>query len=235
MIRPILRNAVNDSSFTRIGLLGGTFDPVHACHLSIARQAKRALTLDRVIFIPSGDPPHKSRESLAPAHHRLNMVKRAVAGLPDLTVSDVEITAPDTTYTIDTLQTLRETVKGELWFIIGLDAFLEIAGWKSVETLLSSTNFLVLSRPDVHFSQVASLRPLPPLPATQLQRLDSGQQRRLDLAVGPLATITFLRIAPCRVSSSAVRERIRKGVDVTDWLPPPVHSYIIQHRLYVPR
>ncbi len=162
------------------------------------------------------------------------MVKQAIAGLPDLTVSDVETTVQDTSYTIDTVQTLRETVKGELWFIIGLDAFLEIAAWKSVETLLSSTNFLVLSRPDLHFSQVASLPLLPSLPPTQLQRLDSGQQNRLDLAIGPQATITFLRIAPCRVSASAVRERIQKGLDVTDWLPPPVHSYIIQHNLYVP-
>ncbi len=230
----MLRSTVSDSPFTRIGLLGGTFNPIHHCHLSIAREAQRALALDHVIFIPSGDPPHKSRASLAPAHHRLSMVKQAIAGLADLTVSDVETTVPDTSYTIETVQTLRETVKGELWFIIGLDAFLEIAGWKSVETLLSSTNFLVLSRPDFHFSQVASLPLLSSLPPTQLQRLDSGQHHRLDLAIGPQATITFLRIAPCRVSASAVRERILKGLDVTDWLPPQVHSYIIQHHLYVP-
>ena len=193
------------------------------------------MALDRVIFIPSGAPPHKSGELLAPAHHRLNMVQHAVADLPDFTVSDVEASAPDTSYTIDTLRTLRETVKGELWFIIGLDAFLEIAGWKSADTLLTLTNFLVLSRPDVPFSQVASLALLPSLPGEQLHRLDDGHQRRLDLPLGPQATVTLLRIDPCGVSSSAVRERIRKGADVTDWLPPPVHSYIIRHNLYVPR
>ena len=219
----------------RIGLLGGTFDPVHNCHLSIAGQAQRALSLDRVIFIPSGAPPHKSRESLAPAHHRLRMVQHAVAELPNFTVLDVEASAPQTSYTIDTIRTLRETEKSELWFIIGLDAFLEIAGWKSAETLLTLTNFLVLSRPHVPFSRTASLALLPPLPVTQLQQLDAGQQRRLDLPIGPKATITFLRIDPCEVSSSGVRERIRTGADVTDWLPPPVHSYIIQHNLYVPR
>ena len=226
---------MSDSPFTRTGLLGGTFNPVHNCHLSIAGQAQRALALDRVLFIPSGAPPHKSRESLAPAHHRLSMVQHAVAGLPGFAVSDVETNAPDTSYTIDTVRTLRETVKGELWFIIGLDAFLEIAGWKSAETLLALTNFLVLSRPHVPFSRVASLTLLPPLSPAQLQHLDSGRQRRLDLPIGPQATITFLRIDPCEVSASAVRERIRKGLDVTDWLPPPVHSYIIQHNLYVPR
>ena len=138
---------MSDSPFTRIGLLGGTFNPVHNCHLSIAGQAQETLSLDRVLFIPSGVPPHKSRDSLAPAHHRLRMVQHAVAGLPGFTVSDVEANAPDTSYTIDTVRTLQETVKGEFWFIIGLDAFLEIGGWKSAETLLTLTNFLVLSRP----------------------------------------------------------------------------------------
>lgn len=226
---------MSDSPFTRTGLLGGTFNPVHNCHLSIARQAKRALALDRVIFIPSGAPPHKSGESLAPAHHRLSMVQHAVAGQPDFAVSDVEANAPDTSYTIDTVRTLRETVNGELWFIIGLDAFLEITEWKSADTLLASMNFLVLSRPDVPFSRVASMPLLPPLPSGQLERLDAGQERRLDLPLSAQATITFLRIDPCEVSASAIRERIRTGEDIAHWLPPQVHSYIIQHSLYVPR
>lgn len=216
-------------------MLGGTFNPVHNCHLSIARQAQRALALNRVIFIPSGAPPHKSGESLAPAHHRLSMVQHAVAGQPDFTVSDVEANAPDTSYTIDTVRTLRATVTGELWFIIGLDAFLEITEWKSADTLLAAMNFLVLSRPDVPFSRVATLPLLPPLPPGQLERLNTGQERRLDLTIGPQATTTFLQIDPCEVSASAIRERIRKGEDVADWLPPQVHSYIIQHSLYVPR
>ena len=226
---------MSDSPFTRTGLLGGTFNPVHNCHLSIARQAKRALALDRVIFIPSGAPPHKSGESLAPAHHRLSMVQHAVAGQPDFAVSDVEANAPDTSYTIETIRTLRATVKGELWFIIGLDAFLEIAEWKAADALLASMNFLVLSRPDVPFSRVATLPLLPPLPPGQLERLDAGQERRLDLPLSPQGTITFLQIDPCEISASAIRERIRKGEDVADWLPPQVHSYIIQHSLYVPR
>ena len=226
---------MSDSPLTRIGLLGGTFDPVHNCHLSIAGQAQRALALDRVIFIPSGAPPHKAGESLAPAHHRLSMVQRAVADLPDFAVSDVEANAPATSYTIDTVRTLRATVKGELWFIIGLDAFLDIAEWKSAEALLASMNFLVLSRPHVPFSRVASLALFPPLPPSQLERLDEGQQQRLDHPIGPQTTITFLRTDPCNISSSTVRERIRKGEDVAGWLPLPVHSYIIEHNLYVPR
>lgn len=163
------------------------------------------------------------------------MVQHAVAGLPGFTVSDVEATATETSYTIDTIRTLRETVKGEFWFIIGLDAFLEIEGWRSAENLLTLTNFLVLSRPDVPFFRLASLSLLPALPSAQLQHLDDGHQHRLDLPLGPQVTVTLLRVDPCGISSSAVRERIRTGAAVADWLPPPVHSYIIEHNLYVPR
>ncbi len=199
----------------------------------MATHAQQALALDRVLFIPSGaHPPHKASDTLAPAHHRLAMVREAVAGIPHFVVSDVESNTSRTSYTIETIHTLRATLKGELWFLIGLDMFLQMASWKSVETLLSSTNFLVLSRPHVQFSHVASLTFLPPPPAGQLACLDDGTCQRLDLPIGPHATLTLLRMPPCPVSASAVRTRIREGLDVTDWLPPPVHSYIIRHHLY---
>ena len=162
------------------------------------------------------------------------MVQRAVEELPGFTVSGVEANATETSYTIDTIRTLRATVKGELWFIIGLDAFLDIAGWKSADALLASMNFLVLSRPHVPFSRVTSLTLFPPLPLSQLERLDEGHQQRLDHPIGAHTTITFLRTDPCKISSSAVRERIRKGEDVAGWLPLPVHSYILERKLYVP-
>ncbi len=217
----------------RIGLLGGAFNPIHRGHLAMATHAQEALALDQVLFVPSGDhPPHKATAALAPAHHRLAMVRQAVANIPLFTVSGVECTAPETSYTIDTIRTLQHTLQGELWFLIGLEAFLQMASWKSVDTLVSSTNFLVLSRPPAQFSQVASLTFLPAPPADQLERLDDGTCQRLDLRTGPHATLTLLRMPPCPMSASAVRTRIREGLDVTDWLPPPVHSYIIRHHLY---
>ncbi len=163
------------------------------------------------------------------------MVRHAVAGIPRYAVSDVEAAAAETSYTIDTIQTLRTAWQGEFWFIVGLDAFIQMASWKSVETVLSLTNVLVLSRPHVQFSQAASLAFLPPLPPGHLQRLDAGTRRRVDLPIGPHTTVTFLRTTPCQVSASAVRERIRQGLDVADWLPPQVHSYIIRHHLYEQR
>ena len=217
----------------RIGLLGGTFNPVHLGHLAMATHAQQALALNQVIFMPSGDhPPHKASAALAPAHHRLAMVRHAVEDSPLFTVSDMESNAPGTSYTIETLRILRPTLKGELWFLIGLEAFLQMASWRSVETLTSSTNFLVLSRPPARFSQVASLTFLPPPPTGQLERLDDGTCQRLDLRIGPHATLTLLRMPPYPVSASAVRARIRAGLDVTGWLSPQVHSYIIRHHLY---
>ncbi len=227
------RNAVKHSPHTRIGILGGAFNPVHRGHLTMATHAQQALALDQVLFMPSGDhPPHKTSTTLAPARHRLAMVKHAITDIPHFAVSDMESNASGTSYTVETIHTLRQRVKGSLWFLIGLDAFLQIASWKSVETLVSSTNFLVLSRPPAHFSQVASLTFLPPPPTEQLHRLDDGTCTRLDLPTGPHTMLTLLRMPPCPVSASAIRTRIQEGLDIADWLPPPVHSYIIRHHLY---
>ncbi len=224
---------MNDAPHTRIGLLGGAFNPVHRGHLAMATHAQQALALDRILFIPSGDhPPHKANAALAPAHHRLAMVRHAIADNPRFTVSDVESNTPGTSYTIETLHTLRHTLKGTLWFLIGLEAFLQMASWKSIDILLSSTNVLVLSRPPAQFSQAASLPFLPAPPAGQLESLDNGTSPRLDLRTGPDATLTLLPMPPYPVSASAIRARIQEGLDVTDWLPPPVHSYIIRHHLY---
>ncbi|MDD9821189.1 MAG: nicotinate-nucleotide adenylyltransferase [Nitrospira sp.] len=221
------------SPHTRIGVLGGAFNPVHHGHLAMATHAQQVLALDQVLFIPSGDhPPHKAGTTLAPAHHRLAMVKHAIADRPHFTVSDIEARASSTSYTVETIHTLRQCMKGVLWFLIGLDAFLQIASWRSVATLISSTNFLVLSRPTARFSQVTSLTLLPPPPTEQLDRLDDGTRTRLDVSTGPHAVLTLLRMPPCQVSASAIRTRIQEGLDVTDWLPPSVHSYIIRHRVY---
>ncbi len=230
------RHAVNDSPHTRIGLLGGAFNPVHRGHLAIATYAQQALALDRVLFIPSGDrTPHKTRAALAPAHHRLAMVRQAIADIPRFTVSDIESTASETSYTVETIHTLRQTMQGTFWLLIGLDAFLQMESWKSVDALVSSTNIVVPSRPPAHFSQAASLTFLPAPPAGQLERLDDGTHPRLDFPTGPHTTLTLLRMPPCPVSASAIRARIREGLDVADWLPPPVHSYILRHRLYESR
>ncbi len=216
----------------RIGILGGTFNPIHRGHLHIAEQTRTRLGLDQIIFIPTGDPPHKPAESLASAHHRLEMVKLATKDFPSFRVSDIEASSSHTCYTIDTLHALKSQIKGQLFFLVGLDAFLDLPTWKASEQLLAETNFVVISRPEVRFSQIKSLTMTPSIPEEELVALDEGQRDCLEIPTSANTTLTLLALPPCKISASTIRDRLRKGLSVDDWLPPPIESYIIDHHLY---
>ncbi len=216
----------------RIGLLGGTFNPIHRGHLHIAEQTGARLGLDQILFIPTGDPPHKSGKTLAPAHHRLEMVKLAIRDFPTFRVSDIEASSSETCYTIDTLRALKKQLDGEFLFLVGLDAFLDLPTWKAGHELITATHFVVISRPGVRFAQIKSLAMLPPIPENELAALDTGQRDHLDVATSPASTLTLLALPPCHISASAIRDRLQQGMPVGDWLPAGIESYIIQHRLY---
>ncbi len=216
----------------RIGLLGGTFNPIHLGHLHIAEQARARLGFDQIFFIPTGDPPHKSGETLAPAHHRLAMAKLAIQDIPHFQVSDIEATSSETSYTIDTLNSLRSQLEGELYFLLGLDAFLDFPTWKLGNELLSATNFVVISRPEVRFSQITSLAMLPTISENDLAALDNGIRDHLEIPTSHGSTLTLLALPPCHISASAIRDRLQKGGSVADWLPSPIESYIIENHLY---
>ncbi len=134
----------------RIGLFGGTFDPVHFGHLRAALEVKEGFGLARVFLIPAAAPPHKAREGVAPAGDRLRMVELAVDGEPGLMPSDVEIRREGPSYTIDTVTHFQREFAGvaEVFLIVGLDAFLEIDTWKSFRELLALVPVIVISRPD---------------------------------------------------------------------------------------
>jgi len=216
----------------RIGLLGGTFNPIHRGHLHIADQVHTRLNLDHILFIPTGDPPHKSLKSLAPAHHRLEMVKLAIKDFPYFRVSEIEIFSSETCYTIDTLQKLKSQVDGELFFLVGLDAFLDLPTWKAADRLVTEANFVVVSRPEIQFSQITRLPMLPPLAKKDVTDLDNGTRDHLDIRLSPRSTLTLLTVPPCDISASAIRDRLHKGLRAANWLPPPIESYIIEHHLY---
>ncbi|MBX3345648.1 MAG: nicotinate (nicotinamide) nucleotide adenylyltransferase, partial [Nitrospira sp.] len=116
----------------RLGLLGGSFNPVHRCHLSIAQSARQLLALDRVLFIPTGDPPHKQSGTLAEARHRYRMVELAIRGIPEFALTDIEIRRTGKSYSIDTVRAIQQEYGPDtsLFFIIGLDAFLDLPSWK---------------------------------------------------------------------------------------------------------
>jgi nicotinate-nucleotide adenylyltransferase len=217
----------------RIGLLGGTFNPIHNCHLTIARQTRETLGLDRIIFIPSGDPPHKPQEGLASARDRYEMVRLALAGDPEVSVSDIEVRRSGKSYSIDTVRDLQQEygTGTALYFLIGLDAFLDLPTWHKPETLLTLCTFVVLSRPGTSFQALSSLSLIPELPLPSLAELDAGRASRVDVALGAHALIC-LRLPPCDVSASAIRTRVRQGLPTVNLLPPLVESYILQHHIY---
>jgi nicotinate-nucleotide adenylyltransferase len=217
-----------------IGLLGGTFNPIHNGHMHIANYVYNTLTLDRVIFIPTGDPPHKLATSLAPAHHRLQMVKLATEPFEPFVVDDREALSPTVSYSIDTITDLKNTFPREtrLGFIIGLDAFLELPSWKQAPHLFELCHFIVCSRPGVTFTQLQSLPFLSSTSLSSLQSLDQQNATRLDIAIPSEKTITLLSVPPCEISASLIREHVALKRPIGAWLPPTVESYIIQHQLY---
>ncbi|OGW66956.1 MAG: nicotinate (nicotinamide) nucleotide adenylyltransferase [Nitrospirae bacterium RIFCSPLOWO2_02_FULL_62_14] len=218
----------------RIGLFGGTFNPIHNCHLTIAAQIRERLSLDQILFIPTGDPPHKPHDGLAPASHRLEMVRLAVAADSAFAVADIEIRRQAKSYSIDTVRALRDHYGSEadLSFILGLDAFLEFPGWRQAPDLLRLCHFIVVSRTGASFAPLADHPPLPPIPHQALESLDRRTQDRLDVPVPGGTRLTLIRLPPCDITASDIRRRIRSRMSVASLLPAPVESYIMRTRLY---
>ena len=161
----------------RLGLLGGSFNPVHNGHLAIARQTREALGLDRILFIPTSHPPHKPNDNLAPTQDRYEMVRLAMASDPYFAISDVEIRRPGKSYSIDTIRLLQQEygAQTQLLFLIGLDAFLDFPSWRKPLTLLELCPFVVLSRPGQSFRSLSTVALLPPIPQSSLADLDAGR------------------------------------------------------------
>ena len=217
----------------RLGILGGSFNPIHNGHLAIARQTREALELDQILFIPTGQPPHKHNSSLAPAQDRYEMVRLAIASDLTLAVSDVELRRPGKSYTIDTVRLLQQEygAQTQLFFLIGLDAFLDFPSWQDPQALLELCQFVILSRPGQSFRSLSTVRLLPPIPYSSLADLDA---ERISQIKTPIRTqgLICLKLPPCPISASDIRARTRQGLPVANLLPPLVESYILRHHLY---
>ncbi|HKO29739.1 MAG TPA: nicotinate-nucleotide adenylyltransferase [Nitrospiraceae bacterium] len=217
----------------KLGLLGGSFNPVHDGHLAIARQTREALELDQILFIPTSYPPHKPNGGLAAAQDRYEMVRLAIASDPSLIISDVELRRPGKSYSIDTVRQLQQKYGAhtQLFFLIGIDAFLDFPSWRDPRALLELCSFVVLSRPGLSFRSLSTVPLLPPIPYPSLADLDSGQIFRIEAPLGSHRLIC-LKQPPCPISASDIRARIRQGLSVANLLPPLVESYILRHHLY---
>lgn len=210
----------------RIGILGGTLDPIHVGHVEAAVAARAALQLDRVIVVPSRVPPHRQQQPLASPYHRFAMAALAAGPLDWMMVSDLELCSPGPSYTADTLTRLqaRGLTPTQIFFITGADAFAEIATWRNYPEVLDLAHFAVVSRPGY---PVGSLPERLPFLAERL-RTDGGRGQRDE------RTLVFLIDSPTPdVSSTGIRRRAQQGESLSGLVPLAVEAHILRHGLYV--
>jgi len=203
----------------RIGILGGTFDPIHLGHLEAASAARRALSLDRMLLLPSRTPPHRSTEPRASVFHRFAMAALAAAER-DMSVSDLEVRREGPSYTALTLEALHREgfAPTELFFITGSDAFADVGTWHDYPRILQLANFVVVSRPGApHVSDVIPdpQSPIPDVHPTEPEVL-SVEANTPD------------------VSSTDIRRRVGAGESIDGLVPSSVAGHIRRHHLYVP-
>jgi len=207
----------------RIGILGGTFDPVHIGHLRGALEVAEQFALDELRLIPSARPPHRETPQVS-AEDRLAMVRLAVAGVAPLAVDDRELKRAKPSYTIDTLESLRAELAAEdqLFLLVGWDAFCGLPSWHRWEELLEHAHILVLQRPDADSEPPEALRNL-------LAARSVNDPQALS---GPSGQIAFVWQTPLEVSASQIRQLLASGKSVRFLVPDAVLAYIHAHGLY---
>jgi nicotinate-nucleotide adenylyltransferase len=196
----------------RLGILGGTFDPIHHGHLLAAEEACHQLALDRVLFVPAGLPPHKPARPISSADHRVHMVELAITGKPHFALSRVDVDRPGPSYTVDTLELLRAGWGPDprFFFIEGNDSLSDVASWYQPRRLIELCDLAVVARPGAQID-------LPEL------------ERRLP---GITGRIHWVQIPLLQISSSDLRARVRSGRSISYLVPREVEDYIRRHGLY---
>jgi nicotinate-nucleotide adenylyltransferase len=200
----------------RTGIFGGTFDPIHCGHLILAEQCREACRLDRVLFVPAGQPPHKSDRQITPGKQRLEMVDLAIAGHASFTASNIELERPGPSYSVDTLEELaRQNPDDELFFLIGSDSLTDLPYWYQPQRVASLATLVVATRPGNERPDVEPLRAV----------------------IGPEAVQRLLEhlveIPLVEISSSLVRKRVAQGQSIRYLVPRAVECYIEIHTLYL--
>ena len=218
----------------RTGLFGGTFNPIHIGHQRVAQDVLTQFGLDRIYFVPSAQPPHKMDEPPVDGRDRLEMVRLALEGLPGLEASAVEIRRGGTSYSLDTVLefTAHLPEGGRLFFMVGVDAFLEIHTWKKYERLFDHTSFIVMSRP-----------PEPTIPSAGFQEVAAYIRHEVSKGYAIAADrrvlvhpakqpIYFAEVTPVDISARRLRRMLQRHQPVDAWLSPAVADFIQQKGLY---
>lgn len=215
----------------KIGIFGGTFNPIHYGHLRAAEEAREKVDLDRIIFMPAGNPPLKT-EDIADAVHRYEMVKLALAGNESFEISDIEYKSKEKSYTVNTLQELKKAhPKAEFFFILGIDAFLDLPNWRQPEILIALVNFIIISRPNFKFMDMKR-SPYLRVKKTALKDLDNAVIETYVSNLRDGRDAVLLKLTDIGISSSEIRRLIRLERSIKYLLPPEVQSYIITNEFY---
>ena len=197
----------------RIGVFGGTFDPIHIGHLILAEEARHQLQLDQVVLAPAGDPPHKPDSPISPLHHRLAMCRLAIADDSEICISLIDAERPGPHYTSDMLRLLRERVGAEtqLYFLMGLDSLRDLPTWHEPEWLVGNCRLVALRRHDVEIDWASLEAELP------------GVRER----------VIVMEMPELEIASSSLRERVQAGLPIRYQVPRAVERYIREMGLYL--
>jgi nicotinate-nucleotide adenylyltransferase len=223
----------------RLGVMGGTFNPIHYGHLASANEVREACALDTVIFVPAAAPPHKALAEIIEPRHRLMMTLLATLSHAHFAVSSVEIDRPGASYTVDTVAEFKHMYQGAeaVYFIVGIDAFLEIASWRQPDVLLKSCHMIVTSRPRYHLYEQASnvLRQVsamhPHLIFEPLTGKAPASRRGFQVHDTPYR-IYLQEVSGLDISSTDIRHRVKIGRSIRYLLPDSVDAYIQKYQLY---
>ena len=196
----------------RVGVLGGTFDPIHIGHLILAEEAHYQLPLDALYLLPAGDPPHKQAQSITPVEHRLHMLELAIADIDYAHVSLIDVNRPGPHYTVDTIQLLHAELgpQADIYFLMGMDSLRDLPTWHNPQWLVDNCRLVALNRPDVAIDW-------PTLEAA----LPSIRHR-----------VIMLDMPEVEIASSTLRARVRRGAPIRFQVPQGIEIYIAEHALY---
>ncbi|MCX7710090.1 MAG: nicotinate-nucleotide adenylyltransferase [Clostridia bacterium] len=202
-------------TYKRIGILGGTFDPVHYGHLITAETVREAFQLDKVLFIPSGQPPHKDNSRVLPAEHRFHILKAAAGSNPFFEVSRIEIEREGYTFTVDTLSQLRNVYNPhtKIFFIIGADVVPDLVTWRNFQKVFTLCEFIAVFRPGSNKNAFSD----------EIHRLETEYMAKIHTAEVPLIDI----------SSTEIRSRAKEGKTIKYLVPECVEEYIKTHGIYL--
>lgn len=197
----------------KVGILGGTFDPVHTGHLIIAEEVREVLGLDEVLFMPCGQPWLKLERPITPAVHRMEMVRLAIDASPQFKSNELEIKRPGPSYSVDTMVEFKEQLgaQADLFFIVGCDALVELAKWKEPQRLIQLCKLVAVPRLNFNLSDLKALENSVP-----------GVNEQVIHVAAPIIDI----------SSSQIRERVGRGLSIRYLVPEKVEEYIRRQRLY---